>query len=345
VRGPWASDNLLRNEHRDNSVYTIVAPSGKEWIPEPGTSWRHPESEMLELIENNEIWFGEDGNNMPRRKKFLADVQKGRVPETFWPYDEVGHTQDAKRELIRIVGASKRFFPYPKPVDLISRVIQITTRPGELVLDSCAGSGTTGQAVLEVNKADDGNRKFVLVQLPYDTLEEREAEFNISREVTRTRLERVIKGYSYTSQKGRAIEVAGLGGSLSYAHLGEPLFGEYKDFGDKLPSFEDIAKYVFYTETSREFPGASKRDNPAWDKTTGRIGEHSGRSYYLLYEPNEREDRGLDRKFLSDIASKDPNRELVVYCERLAVHQDELCKFHREHGKRIRHMLVPFNLK
>ena len=132
---------------------------------------------------------------------------------------------------------------------------------------------------------------------------------------------------------------------FTYAHVGDPLFGEYKDFGDKLPPYEDIAKYVFYTETSHEFPGTTKKQNPAWDKVTGRIGEHAGRSYYLLYEPNEREDRGLDRTILGKIASQDPNRELVVYCERLAVHQDELRKFHREHGKRIRPMLVPFNLK
>jgi adenine-specific DNA-methyltransferase len=344
-RGPWASDNLLRNEHRDNSVYTIVAPSGKEWTPEPGTSWRHPESEMLDLIENNEIWFGEDGNNMPRRKKFLADVQKGRVPETLWPYDEVGHTQDAKRELTRILGASKKFFPYPKPVDLIARVIQITTRPGEIVLDSCAGSGTTGQAVMAVNQEDNGDRQFVLVQLPHDTLEDKDAEFNICREATRARVERVIDGYSYTNQRGRTVAVAGLGGSFTYVSLGDPLFGEYKDFGDTLPAYEDIAKYVFYTETSREFPGDNKKQNPAWDKKIGRIGEHAGRSYYLLYDPNERLDRGLDRAFLNDVASKDPNRELVVYCERIAVHQDELRKFHREHGKKIRPMLVPFNLK
>jgi adenine-specific DNA-methyltransferase len=139
--------------------------------------------------------------------------------------------------------------------------------------------------------------------------------------------------------------VPGVGGTFTYARLGAPLFGEYKDFGDELPAYEDIAKYVFYTETSREFPGTTNKQNPAWDKKAGRIGEHAGRSYYLLYEPNEREDRGLDRAFLKNVASQDSNRELVVYCERLAVHQDELRKFNREYGKKIRHMLVPFNLK
>lgn len=163
------------------------------------------------------------------------------------------------------------------------------------------------------------------------------------------RVRRVIEGYSYERRmaKGRSKteRVDGLGGTFTYARVGEPLLGEYKDFGDELPSYEDLARYVFYTETSREFPGANKRRNPAWDKRVGRIGEHAGRSYYLLYEPTEERGRGLNRAFLSDVASRDSNPELVVYCERLAVHQDELRIFRREHGKRIRHMLVPFQLK
>jgi adenine-specific DNA-methyltransferase len=160
---------------------------------------------------------------------------------------------------------------------------------------------------------------------------------------------RVISGYDYTKRgakgKTKKLHQTGLGGAFTYARVGEPLFGEYKDFGDTLPAYEDIAKYVFYTETSREFPGDNKRQNPAWDKKAGRIGEHAGRSYYLLYDPNERLDRGLDRAFLKEVACRDPNRELVAYCERIAVHQDELRKFHREQGKKIRPMLVPFNLK
>ncbi len=339
-RGPWASDNLLRNEHRDNSVYTITSPSGKKWTPQPGTSWRHPEVEMLDLIANKEIWFGEDGNNMPRRKKFLADVQQGRVPETLWPYDEVGHTQEATREVIRILGATTKNFPFPKPVALIKRVVQITTRQEEVVLDSTAGSGTTAHAVMALNREDGGNRKFILVQQGYDTRENEAEKFNICQKITAERVRRVIKGYSFKTQTGKMEKVEGLGGSFTYARLSaQPLFGEYRNLGEALPPYEEIAKYVFYTETSQQW------SPKGLNKKTGFIGTHAGRSYYLLYRPNAKSDWALDMEFLREVAAKDDNREIVVYCEKIWAHRSDRSEWEAQTGKRLRAMLVPFNLK
>lgn len=163
-RGVWASDNLLRNEHRDNSVYEIKSPIGKVWKPKPGTSWRHPPDEMERLIANNEIWFGTDGDGMPRRKKFLTDVQQGLVPETLWLHKDVGHTQEAKREILSLFDAD--VFSTPKPVRLLQRVLQISTADDDLVLDFFAGSGSFGHAVLAQNASDGGRRRFILVQLP-----------------------------------------------------------------------------------------------------------------------------------------------------------------------------------
>jgi adenine-specific DNA-methyltransferase len=272
------------------------------------------------------------------------------VPETIWTYQEVGHTQVAKKEVIRILGGTDAPVT-PKPVTLVEQILRIASEPGDVILDSCAGTGTTGHSVLGMNaeSPDQPPRHFVLVQQAQDTKDNQANNLNLCESLTAARVRRVITGYDYVKRgaKGKKTELHqdGLGGSFTYARLGEPLFGEYKNFGEELPPYDDIAKYIFYTETSREFPGASKKQNPAWDKKAGRIGEHAGRSYYLLYEPNEREDRGLDRSFLKDFASDDPNAELIVYCERIAVHQEELRKFRREHGKRIRPMLVPFNLK
>jgi adenine-specific DNA-methyltransferase len=307
------------------------------------------EDDFWDFDADDRIWWGDDGNNVPAIKRFLSEV-KDLVPETIWTYREVGHTQDAKKEVLRILGGTDAPVT-PKPVSLIERILWIATGPGDLILDATVGTGTTGHTALAMNakEADKPPRHFVLIQQAYDTKENKANKLNLCEKLTAARVRRAITGYDYTKRgaKGKTTKMHddGLGGTFTYVRVGEPLFGEYKDFGEKLPAYEDIAKYVYYTETSREFPGTTKKQNPAWVRKAGRIGEHAGRSYYLLYEPNEREDRGLDRTFLSSVASQDPNRDLVVYCERLAVHQDELRKFHREHGKRIRHMLVPFNLK
>jgi adenine-specific DNA-methyltransferase len=263
-----------------------------------------------------------------------AGEEKGRVFPSIWQGSE--YNNETGRDQLRALFDAVPF-EYPKPLGLLLSILGLVGDPNALVLDSFSGSGTTGQATLQANERDGGSRRFVLIQQECDSVADQERDNNICKNVTSERIRRAV----CAERDAKAVPME----SFSYARLGDPLFGEYKDFGDKLPAYEDIAKYVFYTETSHEFPGTTKKQNPAWDKKAGRIGEHTGRSYYLLYEPNDREDRGLDRKFLNDVASKDPNNELVVYCERLAVHQDELRKFHREHGKRIRHMLVPFNLK
>lgn len=173
-RGEWISTDLLRMEHRDNSVYEIVSPTGKVWKPLPGTSWRHPEKEMLELIAKGEVMFGADGNSKPRRKRFLKDVKQGVVTQTIWKHDEVGHTQDAKQSLNKIFDGIPTF-DTPKPIGLIQRCIKLASSENDIILDFFSGSGATGHSVLELNKEDDGNRKFVLVQIPEVTDEKSEA--------------------------------------------------------------------------------------------------------------------------------------------------------------------------
>jgi adenine-specific DNA-methyltransferase len=133
--------------------------------------------------------------------------------------------------------------------------------------------------------------------------------------------------------------VAGLGGSFTFAVVGAPLFGEYRDFGKKMPAYEELAKYGFYTETSRDF------DRKLLNEKTGRIGEQGGTAYYLLYTANGTEDRALDMQWLKAIEKAEKKCNLVVYCEKIWVHRDDLAKFARESGRTVRPMLVPFNLK
>lgn len=167
-RGPWASSDLLRMEHRDNCVYSIKGPSGTEWAPEPGTSWRHPEEEMLELIRSNQVWFGADGSSKPRRKRYLSEVSDGVVPETMWFHKDCGHNQEGTQEVKSLFSDVGVAFSNPKPTRLIRQMINIGTNPesDDIVLDFFAGSGTTGHAVMAQNLDDGGRRRFVLVQLP-----------------------------------------------------------------------------------------------------------------------------------------------------------------------------------
>ncbi|WP_296935071.1 site-specific DNA-methyltransferase [uncultured Desulfovibrio sp.] len=140
-RGPWASGDSLRKEFREYAYYEITTPSGRKVLPPPGSSWRFNKEELPGLTAENRLWFGADGNGVPRIKRFLSDVKQGIIPQTVWLHSQVGHTQDAKKEIIRINAES--IFDTPKPEKLIQRILEIATNPGDLVLDSFLGSGTT----------------------------------------------------------------------------------------------------------------------------------------------------------------------------------------------------------
>jgi adenine-specific DNA-methyltransferase len=141
-RGPWQSVSLLAQGYRPNQMYQITAPNGRKHTPPPGNCWKIVESEYKKLVADNRVYFGRDGNGVPRRKEFLSKA-KGVVPWTWWPHEDVGHTGEAKAEVNALFGAEVSFGT-PKPERLLKRVIEIATNPGDWVLDSFAGSGTTG---------------------------------------------------------------------------------------------------------------------------------------------------------------------------------------------------------
>lgn len=165
-RGVWASDNLLRTEVRDYAVFAIKSPSGNEHYPPAGSSWRFNKDKIEELISDNRIWFGEDGNNKPRLKRFRSEVRDTIPPQTLWGFEHVGHTDEGTKQLAELFGSTRSPFPNPKPVRLIQRIVQIATKENDIVLDFFAGSGTTGQAVFELNITDKQDRKLILIQLP-----------------------------------------------------------------------------------------------------------------------------------------------------------------------------------
>ena len=142
-RGVWKStDATAQAGHGTTSqFYVLKAPNGKEHHLTAGRCWVYTEEVMKQMIADNRVWFGPDGNNVPALKRFLTEVRDGIVPQTIWPYQEVGHTQEAKKEIKAL--EFEAIFDTPKPERLIERVFTIATQPGDLVLDSFLGSGTT----------------------------------------------------------------------------------------------------------------------------------------------------------------------------------------------------------
>jgi adenine-specific DNA-methyltransferase len=352
----------LSAEDRPNQFYDITNPRTHVKYPgNPNRVWRF-EPDMMKKVIGDElvIWPDEqkDGDmtrpryktyfdpNNPKIKPLSSWVEsstrsKAEISEEAEDYESEiltsGMNAEGGRVLYRIFG--KKLVDYPKPPSLIKALVRAASSKDDLILDSFAGSGTSGHAVLELNREDGGSRKFILVQLPYDTKENENDKFNICRQVTAERVRRVIHGYTYKTPKGNKEDVDGLGGSFTYALIGKPLFGEYRDWGKQLPAYEELAKYIFYTETSQEF------DRKSMNEKTGKIGEHHGTSYYLLYTPNGEEDRRLDTDWLKALDKTEKNRKIVVYCEKKWIHPDDLARYEVEANRTVRTMIVPSNLK
>lgn len=167
-----------------DQFYPIVAPGGKVHYPPEGRCWGISETTYMDLLEKGRIYFGKDGNAQPNIIRYLSEVD-GVVPWTWLPHEEVGNTDAAKKEIYSILGKDVDF-DTPKPTSLILRLLQIATKDNSLILDSFAGSGSTGHAVLKLNQLDDGKRQFILIEL-----------MDYAETITAERIKRAIGGYSY----------------------------------------------------------------------------------------------------------------------------------------------------
>lgn len=174
-RGVWSSSDISVGPAVPENIYPITTPSGRIVEPPAGRSWRLSKKAFLERLNDNRIWFGPDGNGVPRIKRFLSELRKqGMTPMTLWKKEDVGHSQDATQKLQKLFDGHK-FFDYPKPVELIKRSLSLYTNKDSLILDFFSGSATTAHAVMQINAEDGGNRKFIMVQLPEKTDETSEA--------------------------------------------------------------------------------------------------------------------------------------------------------------------------
>ncbi|MBP7480992.1 MAG: site-specific DNA-methyltransferase [Lacunisphaera sp.] len=272
-RGPWFSGNLSSPQPRKNLQYTLTSPAGHTIDP-PGNGWRWKRETMEEMIETGEVVFTPDGKKI-LKKTYLAD-QHGLAPSTLWDdIEETGHNRNAKYELKKLFPelATAALFGTPKPSKFITKILQIATDKDSIVMDSFAGSGTTAHAVLALNRADGGNRRFVLV----------EGE-DYADTITAERVRRVIKGVP--TAKDETLN-AGLGGSFSYFKLGQPLSLHSILEGKDLPARETLASYLFFTATGEEFdPKAAKRKEHF-------IGTSRLYDVFLLYTEDPEKLKGL----------------------------------------------------
>ncbi|PHS00149.1 MAG: site-specific DNA-methyltransferase, partial [Blastopirellula sp.] len=196
-RGPWKATDSTCNKsrtERPNLYYPIVKPDGTEVLPLETRVWRYSRNVHEGKQKDNRVWWGKGGDNgTPAYKSFLSEVKDGRVPTTIWSYKDGGHNQLAKQELNALIPESP--FQTPKPVKLIQLMASIAVKPndGDIVLDFFAGSGTTGHAVMDLNFLDNGNRKFILVQIPEKTEEHSDAfkaGYSSISEIAKDRLRR-----------------------------------------------------------------------------------------------------------------------------------------------------------
>ena len=320
-RGPWSSSDLTARNPYSKGTYPVTCPNGRVIDGPPiGRYWTISEDKFLALDEDRRVWWGPDGGNMPRLKRYASEVKQGVVPQTLWRHEDVGHTQEAKKELVSILDfeRSEDVFNTVKPTRLVKRILQVASDKDAIILDSFAGSGTTAHACLALNKDDGGNRRFVLVECE-----------DYADTITAERVRRTIAGVP--SSKDKHLK-EGLGGTFSYFKLGKPMRQESILDGSNLPDYEALASYVFFTATGEEFePDQMRRED--WF-----IGRSQLYDVYLIYENDL--DTLKDMALTLDVARRLPNtkRNKLVFAPTKYLDAEFL------HGYRVTFQQLPFQI-
>ncbi len=278
-RGPWRLEQFHGNTRGgrwvDSLYYPITNPTtGEEHYPPSRRNWVYNRERVAEMIANREIVFGKDGKSMPQRKRYLRDVRPGLTWPTMWQSDthsKFPMNHNGSSELADVFNAPADF-DNPKPVGLIDRVLRIATDPNDIVLDSFAGSGTTAHAVLALNKEDDGNRRFILVECE-----------DYADTITAERVRRVINGVPNARD---ATLREGLDGEFTYCTLGDPISIETMLNGENLPGYASLATYLLHCATGIAANPSHLAANAALSDDTGFFYESEHVRYHLLYRPH-----------------------------------------------------------
>jgi adenine-specific DNA-methyltransferase len=297
-RGPWFSGNVSSPNPRINLTFDIISSNGTVIKP-PKNGWRWSKERIEEMIENREIIFSPDQSRIIK-KTFLKD-QSGIVPSNiWWDVEDSGHNRNAKYELMKIFPELKtsEVFKTPKPTKFINKILNVSLGTSDIVLDSFAGSGTTAHAVLNLNKLDNGNRKFILVEME-----------DYADSITAERVKRVIKGYA---------DIEGTRGSFDYYVLGKPIFiGENNEFLNEEIGTNKIREYIWYSETRTSWTNSDLKKESQYF-----LGKKDGTAYYFIYEKEIL--TTLDYDLLSTIKTK--ASQYVIYADNCLLAKDFMMK-------------------
>ena len=292
-RGVWKASDMSVKTYNAECDYPITAPSGRVIEPPTSRCWSLSKNAFFERLADNRIYFGSDGNSVPQIKRFLSELKfDGMAVQSIFFYKEVGHSQEGAKEVKEMLDNGA--FNGPKPARLLQRILTIANvQPGDIVLDSFAGSDTMAHAVLNMNKSDAGNRRFILVEME-----------DYAESITAERVRRVIDGYG---------DKEGTDGGFSFYELGEPLLFENGNLNEGVPA-EKIYEYIWYTETKSAY---MPQDKPYY------LGAKSDTAYYFYYECDAV--TTLDIEFLQTL-EKTAVRH-VIYADMCALSDADLERF------------------
>jgi adenine-specific DNA-methyltransferase len=265
-RGPYLLTPLHAKSGSEAGVYEFAFPNGQAWSAPRGTFPRFSRETLERLVKEGRIYLDAERKKVPQKKTYLSEVSDRMRPWTFWKYEDFGSTRQANSELGELLGKGE--FQNPKPSKLIRQIVDLVADKDSLVLDSFAGSGTTAHAVLDLNKEDGGDRKFILIECE-----------EYANKITAERVRRVIKGVKNARDEDLK---KGLGGSFTYCTLGQELNVETLLKGERLPDFPTLARYVFYTATGQTLEKVAAK--PTRDFY---IGETDMYRVHLVYKPDK----------------------------------------------------------
>ena len=304
-RGLWRPDNVLVKTFSISGVFGIQNPNTKEvHYPQEGSCYRFTKDKADELLRENRLFFGKNGQGKPQLKRYLSEVIQGVVPQTIWQYEDVGHSQEGTTELQSIVNDNS--FDTPKPSLLIQRIIQVATNKNAIVLDSFAGSGTTAHAVLKLNAEDGGNRRFICIEM-----------MDYAETITAERVKRVIKGYGEEKKL-----VDGLGGGFDFYTVDAPLFLEDQNLNEDV-GVKAIRDYVAYTENIPS-KNRTEQNNTISPYTLGVNDD----ALYLFYYQKE-VITTLDMAFIASLKIAELSRRpihFIIYADKCVLEKEFMLK-------------------